>query len=230
MNGYSIILPVHNQGDHLGALIDDYVAALSDLAIEPEIILVVNGKIVDDTLEVARALESKHDCVRVIHSAEGGWGHSVILGIQSAGKQYICYTNAARTNAHDLSLAIKKSLELPDKVVKFCRNDRDNIARFLGSFLYNLEGKLLFSINLKDINGTPKVFPKKFDQLLQLSRKDDLIDMEFGILCRENNYPVEEFFLSSVKRHSGKSTTSLKSAWKMYSGVWKMWLHRDQGR
>ncbi len=95
--------------------------------------------------------------------------------------------------------------------------------RKLGSALYNRECRLLHDIPCLDVNGTPKLFPRRFDRLLALTRDDDLIDLEFLVTCRREGYPVEEVPIVAGPRHGGESTTRLSSARKLYLGAFRMW-------
>jgi hypothetical protein len=58
-----------------------------------------------------------------------------------------------------------------------------------------------------------------------LTRNDDLIDLEFNAICRDAGYPVIEVPILSTTRRSGRSTTGLKSAYRMYAGALE--LRRD---
>lgn len=221
----SIVLPVYNQADHIGKLIQEYEAALVKVKQPYELILVVNN-CRDRSLEVCNTLAEASTTIRVLHSQKGGWGRSVNLGLQAAKGDIICYTNSARTSAEDLSLLLLYGVVYPNVVVKANRKIRDNWTRRLGSLLYNLECRALFDLSYWDINGTPKVFPRKFDQLLHLASNDDLIDAEFNVICRQENYPVVEVPIFSTRRHSGKSTTNYNSAFKMYTGAYQLWRRR----
>ena len=53
---------------------------------------------------------------------------------------------------------------------------------------------------MRDVNGTPKVFPRKFARLLDLDREDDLIDAEFVMRCRTEGYPVVDVPVLSTRR------------------------------
>jgi len=109
----------------------------------------------------------------------------------------------------------------PEVVVKANRKNRAPIIRQIGSLLFNWECQCLFQLPWGDINGTPKIFPRKFDQLLSLSRSDDLIDLEFSIVCKKENYPVKQIPIFSTKRYSGQSSTTFKSALNLYGGALK---------
>jgi glycosyltransferase involved in cell wall biosynthesis len=223
----SIVLPIHNEARYLEKVVGEYEAVLAQLSIPHELVLVTNG-CHDDSPAICRELMQRHSSVRTIDSKPGSWGLAVKLGLAQTRGDILCYTNFARTAAPDLLLLLRYALASPDVVIKVNRKIRESWRRRLGSLLYNLECRALFDLSYWDINGTPKIFPRKFDKLLQLTREDDLIDAEFNLICRRENYPVIEVPILSYRRHGGKSTTNYRSAIKMYWGAFQMW--RDQQR
>ena len=122
--------------------------------------------------------------------------------------------------------ALRFATNQPDVVVKAQRKIRDNLRRQVGSLLYNLECRMLFNLATWDVNGTPKVFPRRFDALLALQRDDDLVDAEFVVTCHRAEYPMVELPISLTVRHGGESTTKLTSAWRMYRGAFELALAR----
>jgi glycosyltransferase involved in cell wall biosynthesis len=185
----------------------------------------VNGS-TDSSLSVCRELERTSPFVKVLESVEGGWGRAVLLGLESARGDLLCYTNLARTRAEDLTLLLLYGLMHPDVVVKANRKIRDSLYRRFGSLLYNLECRALFDLSYWDINGTPKVFSRSLGKLLTLTRKDDLVDLEFHIVCRHEGYRVLEVPIFSNVRHGGRSTTNHRSALGLYWGALSMWRRR----
>jgi len=217
----SIVLPVHNQADHLEEIITEYETALTKLPHPHEVILVVNNSR-DKSWELCRELAARYPNVRAMHSEKGGWGLAVRLGLREARGELLCYTNSARTTGPDLTLLLLYAVVWPKVVIKANRKIRESWRRRLGSLLYNLECRALFDLSVWDINGTPKVFPRNFTGLLELTRDDDLVDVEFLARCRKAKYPVLEVPIFSTRRHGGKSTTGLRSAVKMYVGAWRL--------
>ncbi len=214
----SIVLPVRNQADHIGPILEEYERVLDRLESPYEMLLVVNAS-GDTTARVCRDLAVAKPSRRVLESDRGGWGLAVKLGLAAAKGDLLCYTNSARTRAEDLSLLLLYARAYPNTVVKANRKIRDSFLRRLGSLIYNLECRALFDLSNWDINGTPKVFPRQFERLLALERDDDLIDLEFHVVCRREGYPVIEVPTLSARRHGGRSTTRLPSAVRMYLGA-----------
>ncbi|NWJ96442.1 MAG: glycosyltransferase family 2 protein [Chloroflexi bacterium] len=224
----SIILPVYNQANHIASVIEEYETALAKIPVPHELLLVVNGSR-DNSLEVCDELTKKYAEVRVINEKAGGWGLAVRRGLQEAQGDLLCYTNSARTRGQDLTLMLLYAVAYPDVVIKANRKIRESWRRRLGSLLYNLECRALFDLSFWDINGTPKVFPRKFNQLLSLHESGDLIDAEFNVICRRQDYHMIEVPIFSAKRHGGKSTTNYGSAFRMYWGVYQLWRNLREG-
>ena len=220
-NVFSVILPIYNQSDHIETIVQEYETVLRKIGHPYELILVVNGSH-DHSLEICQKLEQQHVSVRTIHSRKGGWGLAVKLGLKEAQGELLCYTNSARTSPQDLLLLLLYAYAHPDVIIKANRKIRESWVRRLGSLLYNLECRALFDLAYWDINGTPKVFPRRFEKLLTLERDDDLIDVEFNALCRIHGYPVLEVPIFSYQRFGGKSTTTYKSALKLYWGAYQL--------
>jgi glycosyltransferase involved in cell wall biosynthesis len=219
----SIVLPIHNEADYLISVAEEYQSALDQLGMPYELLFVPNG-CRDDSPAICHELAQKHSAMRVIESRTGSWGLAVKLGLAGARGDLLCYTNFARTTAQDLVMLLRYALTCPNVVIKVNRKIRESWRRRLGSLIYNLECRALFDLSYWDINGTPKIFPRIFDGLLRLTREDDLIDAEFNLVCRREGYPMIEVPITSFRRRGGKSTTSYRSALKLYWGAFQMWL------
>ena len=219
---FSVILPVHNQSSFIRSIVEGHAQSLSQLPIRYELLLVVNGS-QDDSLIVCQKLSQDYPNIRVLESKMAGWGRAVKQGLQEVKGDIICYTNSSRTTTKDLTLFLLYAMANPGTVIKANRKIRESWIRRMGSLLYNIECRSLFDLSCWDINGTPKVFPRKFTKLLQLSREDDLIDLEFNCICRQEDYPIIEIPIFSTKRLGGRSTTGYHSAMKMYCGAFQLW-------
>ena len=218
----SVILPVHNQADHIQSVLEDYVTALARLDFAYELLPVVNGPRRDKSLEICRAMQQRYPVIRTECIDEGGWGRAVRHGLAKATGDMLCYTNSARTRSKDLVLMLLYASVHDNCVVKANRKIRESWRRRLGSLLYNLECRALFDLPYWDINGTPKVFHRRLTALMELSRNDDLIDLEFHAVCRREGYEVIEVpdfqYLTAFRAQHH----NLKSAYRMYAGALRL--------
>jgi glycosyltransferase involved in cell wall biosynthesis len=218
-------MPVHNQADHIAAVVEDVDQQLSQLDDSYELLLVVNG-CRDESAAVCRQSAATRPWVRVLESERGGWGSAVRLGLSQARGDWLCYTNSARTPGSVLLQLLQCARAHPESIVQACRQRRGGYYRRLGSFLFNAECRALLGLTSHDVNGTPKMFPRKFARLLSLVRGDDLLDAEFHLVARRQGYPILEVPVTSRARRGGRSTTSMRTAAQLFWGVFRLWLAR----
>jgi glycosyltransferase involved in cell wall biosynthesis len=211
----SVILPIYRQADQLPGIVARTQSALRGLPGRGEVILVLNGS-GDHSADVAQRIAGADASVRVVTSTKG-WGAAVIAGLSAARGTLLCYTNSARTQAHDLQLALRYGSINELAVVKASRKQRHHFVRRLGSVLYNFECRMLFGLALWDVNGTPKVFHRALLERITLTERGDLIDLELCVLCKERGIPVVEMPVYDNTRISGKATTNLRSAMRLYT-------------
>jgi glycosyltransferase involved in cell wall biosynthesis len=217
----SVVLPVHQQADHIVDVVSSLYEAVADLASAVQFVVVVNAS-TDASAELCRGLAARFEGLVVLERAAPGWGAAVRDGLAHANGDVIVFTNSARTTGADLRTAVALAMLNPDHAVKAVRRTRDRLFRRLGSVLYNFEAKALFGLASWDVNGTPKVFPREFAGLLALAEGGDLLDLEWLVTCDRQSYPLIEFPVTSVRRHGGKSTTRVKSAFRMYWGALRL--------
>jgi glycosyltransferase involved in cell wall biosynthesis len=218
----SVILPIYNQADHIEHVVVGFVSVLEHVPVDWEMLLIPNG-CVDGSEEICGRLSEQNPRVLSRTSAKAGWGNAVRHGLRLAKGEILCFTNSARTSSETLRFALNEYLKKQPCVVKVRRVIRDSLLRKFGSYLYNIENYLLFGLRTMDINGTPKIFPRSYEALLQMKEEGDLLDLEFNVICRQNNYRVVEPETVSSARHGGSSTTKLDSAWRMYAGAFRLW-------
>jgi glycosyltransferase involved in cell wall biosynthesis len=218
----SVVLPCRNQGDHIGAVLPRYLAPLEALGLPFELVVVPNAS-TDNTQEVVANLARRDPRIRVVPNPLGGWGRAVLTGLDAAAGRILLYTNTARTDPAALPRFVRCYLDHAPCLVKARREQRKAPLRELGSRLYNLEGRLLFGIPVKDVNGTPKVFAREFYEELRLAETGDLLDLELMAQAAQRGTPVLEIPVQGFQRHGGRSSTTWRSAWRMYAGAFRLW-------
>lgn len=217
----SVVLPVHNQADHIETVVAGFERVLNTFKCDHELLLVSNA-CRDESSAICERLARTYQTVRAFDTTSAGWGRAVKLGLRESRGSVVGYTNSARTSPDQLAALVLQSLLHPDCVVKAIRVGRAGLRK-LGSALYNWESRLLFGLLWSDVNGTPKFFPRRFASLFELSCDDDLIDLEFLRVCRNEGYPLLEVPILTGRRHGGESTTRFGTALRLYVGAYHMW-------
>ncbi len=218
----SVILPCRNQGDHIGEVLQRYAQPLDNMQQPWELVVVPNASS-DNTNKVVRDLAATDERIRIVENPIGGWGLSVRMGLAAARGKHLCYTNSARTTPDQIVRLMDIYQTNQPCLAKARREQRGVLIREIGSWLYNLEGRFLFQIAYGDVNGTPKMFSRELLSNLQLISDGDLLDLELMAKVKKMLLPVVELNITGFERHGGKSTTKVKSAWRMYLGAFELW-------
>jgi glycosyltransferase involved in cell wall biosynthesis len=218
----SLILPIHNQADHIGKVISGFLADFAKLDRTCELVLVPNG-CRDASPEICREwAERRPDVVQMVELGRGAWGRAINAGLEIARGEILGYTNSARTRPQDATLMLAYMIAYPDVALKGARRIRESAWRRAGSVLYNFECRRLFDLATWDIDGTPKFFPRKFHHLMHLSSDGELYDLDWLRACRYAGYPVVEIPIFNTERYGGRSTTNVRSAMRMLMGAYRM--------
>lgn len=218
----SLILPIHNQADHIGKVISGFLADFAKLERTCELVLVPNG-CRDASPEICREWARRRpDVVQVVELKRGAWGRAINAGLEIARGEIVGYTNSARTRPEDATLMLAYAIAYPDTALKGARRIRESAWRRAGSVLYNFECRRLFDLATWDIDGTPKFFPRKFHHLMSLSSDGELYDLDWMRACRYAGYPVIEIPIFNTERYGGRSTTNVRSAMRMLMGAYRM--------
>ena len=221
---FSLVLPAYKQAAHIAHTIESYRIECDKAGLSSfEMIIVINGPD-DGTLKIVQNMAQKDSRIAYIVSQKSGWGAAVRTGLSAAQGTYVCYTNTARTAPYDLVRLMSSANEQSDLIYKAVRYTRDSIFRTIGTKIYNTMFNVLFNSHVLDVNGTPKVFKRSILTKVRLQSDGDLIDAELIAKSLRHNISIIEIPISSTKRVSGVSTTTIKSALKMYFGLLRLYF------
>ncbi len=214
----SLILPVHNQEFIIEKAVIDIIRVLKSLNTSYEIILVENGS-TDNTLKSINIITKKFPQVRAL-STKKGYGSAVIKGLDNARGKWVSYMPSdGQINAKILlKLYMLITTGMYD-MVKIRRVTRESFLRKFQSFIFNLLTRQLYPISLTDINGSPRIFKRKYLPILNLRYKDSFIDTEMTIKTTSLGWQVLEVPAKTLPRLGGKSTVSYKTVFEFIKNL-----------
>jgi hypothetical protein len=197
----SVILPLLGERNaDVSDKVARYVKAVTAFGFPTEIILVHERA--DDGL-VSESFSSAGVSVASVTAPQPGWGSAIREGLARAKGDLLLYTNWLSTNPENVALVFSVARANPDMVVKATRRFEGHWVRRLGGALFTAECRQLFDLPYWDINATPKAFPRRFGKLLELQSTDALIETEFCVTCRREQYPVLEIPVD--EKHTGEN-------------------------
>ncbi len=207
LTGLSLIVPVYNEEKVIERTLFHLAQALSEICPDHEIIVCNDGS-TDGSAELVRRLSQSNGRIRLVgYDGNRGYGYALRYGFAHATKSLVAYTDGDLPC--DLSI-LGRCLELlrsADAVFAF-RDCRDNALREFYSVVYNFLIRTVFSIKIRDVNFSFKIFKKEVLDSLALKAKGSFIDAEMVCKARKSGYRIEEVAAKYLLRTVGKSKLS----------------------
>ena len=207
---FSIVLPVHNEARNLSDVLHGLKKVLQEAGINPEIIAVDNGS-TDDTPDILKSLKREIAELKTLRIEEVGAGIGIIIGLEAAQAPILGFMDAdGQVRPED---TVKVFLKLKNENLDLCKGTR--VGRFFGwerkivSKVYNFLFRAMFRLPFQDINGSPKIFTRRFYKEAKLVSKDWFLDAEIMIKAKRGGYRVGEVPIIYLARQGGGSNVSL---------------------
>jgi len=207
----SLIFPAWNEEKYVQKAVLKAGNALKEITDDYEIIVVDDGSI-DKTGEIAEKLAKENGHIRVLyHKKNQKLGKTLRTGVSAAQKDLILYSDI------DLPFdfkEVKKMIDLmevtkADIISAFRLNRAEKeFGRTIYSFIYNFLIRILFWINVKDINCPAKLFKKSIFEKVELKSNGSFIDAELIIKSIRRGYKVCQMGIEYFPRIESRSRAS----------------------
>lgn len=206
----SIVVPMYNEEDNVGPLVEAVLAALGDDPDFLELVLVDDGSR-DGTAAVAASLAAREPRIRFVsHDRNRGLGAGIRSGVAASRGDLILYTDA------DLPWDLRRVPELLDEVAAnpgqlvlgFRANRDEGPWRAIMSSGYNGLCRLLFGLRVRDVNFACKLIPRAAVEGLDLVSEGSFIDAELLLGCRRRGFGWVQVPVVYQPRERGLSTAA----------------------
>lgn len=202
----TIFYPCYNEEANVERVTRQAVEVGRQVADDLEVIIVNDGS-KDGTEQVADRLAAEIPEVRAVHNKPNrGYGGALQRGFREATKNWIFYTDGdGQFDIGELPNIIPLLEE--HEVVSCYRLDRkDPLIRKLNAFAWTTLVNMLFHINLRDIDGAFKIYPKPFIDGIELHSTGALIDTEMLAKARNWNLKIAQMGVHHYPRTAGQQT------------------------
>ncbi len=221
MPDLSLILPVLNEENIITPVVEDIIKVLESINISFEIILVENES-TDQTCQVISKLAEKDERIRVTKTKQG-YGSAIIAGIKIVSGNFISYMPSdGQIDSKILTLLWQEIKNSKIDVVKIRRKNRESTVRLIRSKVFNLLTRILYPIDISDINGSPRIVNTEKLKQLELSFTDSFIDTEFAVKAHMLGWKFKEIEMQNLSRAGGKSTVGIHTVIEFLRNLWNL--------
>lgn len=206
----SVFLPALNEEENIKYCVASVNNYLREKFKDYEILVIASGS-TDKTAEIVAGLAKKNRKIKLINSKEKlGYGMALKSGFRNSSKELIFYTDS--DNQFDIK-EMDKILPLIDSydiISGFRINRNDPFMRGVTSMGYNLLIKILFGLNIKDVDASFKLYKKKVFDKINLKSETGLIDAEVLIKARKAGFSIGQIGVTHYPRTKGKTVYGTK--------------------
>jgi glycosyltransferase involved in cell wall biosynthesis len=226
-NTISAVLPAFNEEENIEIAARRMADALKSLSLEDWEVIIVNDGSADRTGEIADRLSSEDpDRIRVFHHSPNlGYAEALKTGFTSARHELIFYTDSdnqfdVREIKHLLPLIEDADIVCGFRIYRF-----DPLTRLVLSWGFNLLVRIMFRINVRDIDCAFKLFRREVFDRVKIESKKFFVDAEILAKARFFGFRLVEVGVRHYPRTAGRSTVRASHVLSTLNELARIWIN-----
>lgn len=224
----SVFFPVFNEEKNIYNTIYRAVTVLKNNFEDWEVIIVDDGSKDQTASEIERVKKVDSRIRTISHTANRGYGAAFRSGAYAARFDWIAFTDS--DGQFDFS-EITKFIDLQaktnaDLVAGFYRKRSVSLRRKMNTFLWQRLVKILFNLQVRDVDCGFKLFSKKVIETIPKleSERGAFVSTEFLVKARKCSFKIVEVGVHHYPRASGNGTgANLNVIIKSFVDLFKLW-------
>jgi glycosyltransferase involved in cell wall biosynthesis len=232
--GLSIVLPAYNEADNIRKAVENGLAAAEKLVARHEVIVVDDGSADATGNEVEAMARQHYPRVRLVkHPTNLGYGAALRTGFAHSRYGLVFFTDS--DNQFDMS-ELEGFIPLMadfDLVAGYRINRCDPWQRGITSWFYNRLVRVLFRVDVHDVNCAFKLIRQDVVHAIDIECNDFFVNSELLVKARRLNFKIAEKGVHHHPRTAGVTSVKLSDIPRTIATVVTMWrrLHRanDEG-
>jgi glycosyltransferase involved in cell wall biosynthesis len=224
LSGLSVFLPCHNEEQNLVRVVNNFRGQLDRFAGTHEIIIVNDGS-KDRTGQIADELAAAVPEVKVVHHpVNRGYGGAVISGLKAASLPYVLLCDGdGQFDAAELERLVPLA-SVYDVVVGRRVRRADRLIRRLNGQAWTTLVRLLFGIQITDVDCGFKLFKRQFVHDLELHAGGAMISTELMVKVAARGAKIGEADVGHLPRLAGEqSGANLKVIMRAFAELFRLY-------
>ena len=202
----SFVFPMYNEIGNVERCVAEALATGRKITTDLEIVLVDDAS-TDGCGRLADELAERHPELKVVHHAQNRkLGGALRTGFTAASKDWILYIDSDLPIVMDDALQSIPQTEGADMVIGNRQGRAEGPKRELMSWIYNRLIRVLFGLNVRDVNFAFKLFRRSILERISLQSEGSFIDAELLIETHRAGFRIAELPLRYYERTAGVST------------------------
>jgi len=199
----SIVIPVFNEEESLGAFYKELILQVSKLKVGFEAIFVDDGS-TDGSLSILKKFEEENKNIRIFSFRKHrGKAEALTLGFTKAIGEYILTIDSDLQDRPDqIEKLIKKAKEGWDLVSGWRKNRKDPFAKNISSKFFNFVSSFFWGLKVNDLNCGLKLYKAEAAKSLSLYGGTHRF---IPLILYQEGFSVAEVPVIHDKRKLGKS-------------------------
>lgn len=201
----SVFFPAYNEQDNIVKTVENALGVVPSLARDFEI-LVINDGSSDQTVERLKESGVLNKVRIITHEVNKGYGAALKTGFANSKYGYVFFTDG--DGQFDIS-ELEKLVSLIqgcDIAIGYRIKRKDPLFRIINAKAYNLLIRILFGLNVRDIDCAFKLIKKESLDSLVLESNGAFISAELLIRARKKGFVIKECGVKHFEREKGKAT------------------------
>jgi glycosyltransferase involved in cell wall biosynthesis len=218
MPGLSLVVPLFDEQANVRALVERVISSGFSESGLSELILVDNGSR-DATRQILRELAAHHKLIKPLYiDVNEGYGGGIYRGLRAACSDTVGYMPGDLQITPEDALKVWRATQAliasgaKHYLVKGVRTERrDTLQTVIPSHVYTALGNALLGLQVRDINGLPKMFNRELvDRLPERRMSTFTFDAQVLALARRDGYALREVSVCFHARREGVSSWGTK--------------------
>lgn len=222
----SAVLPAYNEEENIETATTRMAEVLCSLKLRAWEVIIVDDGSVDATPEITdRLVAADPEHIRVIHhSPNKGYAQALKSGFTSARHQLVFYTDS--DNQFDVQelKSLLPHINDADIVCGFRIYRFDPLTRLVLAWGYNLLVRIIFRINVRDVDCAFKLFRREVFDKVTIESKKFFVDAEILAKARYNGMKLVEIGVRHYPRQAGRSTVRASHIFSTLKEIARMWI------
>jgi glycosyltransferase involved in cell wall biosynthesis len=219
----SVILPCYNEEANIEPILNDIWNFFTASKTPYEIVAVNDGSR-DRTGALLKRWQSAHPELAVVtHHHNKGYGAALQSGFAAARGDLIFFTDSDRQFDIGELASFMPHIANYDFVIGYRRVRRDPRGRVMLAGVFRILSRMLFGINVRDVNCAFKLFRAPAIKGMRLTQPGALINLEIFALAKQRGYRFLELPVTHHPRTQGAQTGgSMRVVLKAFADLFRL--------